>query len=279
MADKTAIQWCDSTVNPTSGCDGCELWTDDTKICYAGNLHERMALSNPGYTKDFKVLRIKPGRVAEAARLSDLRGRVRHNGPWKNGLPRMIFVSDMSDALSKDITFEYLLTEVIDVVGSTQGQRHIWQWLSKQPKRMAEFARWLEGMEVPWPENLWVGTSITRTPTLKRIDQLLEVPAAVRFLSVEPQFEDIDLEGRLDGIHWVIQGGGSGNVQIPFHIEWVDRMREQCKDSGVAYFLKQLGKAPFENNVRLKLRHGHGSDWSEWPHERLRVREFPVIGN
>jgi hypothetical protein len=26
MSKKTKIQWCDGTVNPVMGCDGCELW-------------------------------------------------------------------------------------------------------------------------------------------------------------------------------------------------------------------------------------------------------------
>ena len=40
MAETTGIQWVDGTVNPTMGCDGCELWNTRTKKCYAGKLHQ-----------------------------------------------------------------------------------------------------------------------------------------------------------------------------------------------------------------------------------------------
>jgi protein gp37 len=275
MSKTTPIQWTDSTCNPTMGCDGCELWGGDRHTCYAGVQHEFRGDSNPGFSPKFEILTFHPGRMAKAAAWPSLLGRVRNDGPWKNGLPRMIFVSDMSDSLSRDVRFEFLLKEVIDNVSSVHGQRHIWQWLTKQPKRMAEFARWLEDLGVPWPANLWAGTSITRTTTLSRVALLLEVPAAVRFLSVEPQLEDIDLSEHLDDIQWIIQGGESGVDPRPFHVEWADRMREQCQDAGVAYFLKQLGSVAFEGGEPYPMRHAHGGDWDEWP-ERLRVREFPV---
>jgi len=282
MSKTTLIQWCDSSVNPTMGCDGCELWNNQRRSCYAGRQHVIRGGSNPGFSPRFDIVTRFRGRMAKAARWSDLRGRVRDDGPWKDRQPRMIFVSDMSDALSEAVSFGYLLTEVIDVVGSAHGRRHNWPWLTKRPKRMAEFARWLEELGVPWPPNLWAGTSITTAGTLGRVKQLLEVPASVRFLSVEPQIEDIDLADHLDGIHWVIQGGESGKSKdedkVPrrFDVEWADRMREQCGEAGVPYFLKQLGSVAFENGERLDLRHGHGGDWNEW-HERLRVREFPAI--
>jgi protein gp37 len=276
MGISTPIQWTDSTCNPTMGCDGCELWGGQRHSCYAGIQHGFRGASNPGFSPRFEILTYHRGRMVTAAGWPCLRGRVRDDGPWKDGLPRMIFVSDMSDALSKDVPFEYLLTEVIDVVGSEMGQRHIWQWLTKRPGRMAEFATWLEKLGVSWPANLWAGTSITTSLTQSRIAELVKVPATVRFLSVEPQIEDIDLEGRLDGIHWLIQGGESGQGARRFDVEWADRLRQQCQDAGVAYFMKQLGAAAFENGEPHDLRHGHGGDWSEW-HERLRVREFPVI--
>jgi protein gp37 len=275
MAKNTAIQWCDGTVNPTMGCDGCELWSADNKTCYAGKLHEDKGQFNIGFSPRFEVLTYHRGRVAKAARWSDLRGCDRPTKPWLNGMPRTIFVSDMSDSLSKDVPFEYLWTEVVDNVSSVAGRRHVWMWLTKRPERMAEFARWLDDLGVPWPENLWAGTSITTAKSLSRIRSLVRVPARVRFLSVEPQLEDIDLGERLEGIHWVIQGGESGSEARRFDLEWADRMREQCRATGVAYFLKQLGNDPYENGEPIRVKGRHGGDWDQWPHERFRVREFP----
>ena len=89
MTIKSSIEWCDSTVNPTMGCDGCELWSTTNKICYAGRIHDRQA-GQPGFAPDFEHVTEFPGRMAEAAVWPDLTGQTRPKKPWLDGLPRMI---------------------------------------------------------------------------------------------------------------------------------------------------------------------------------------------
>ncbi len=196
----------------------------------------------------------------------------------------------MSDALSKTVPFEYLCTEIIEVVRSPAGRRHVWLWLTKQPKRMAEFAAFVGAGR--WPSNLWPGTSITEARYVERIDSLRAVgdAATTRFLSVEPQHAPISLAGQLDDISWVIQGGESGPVRKgalsldifnqqrvrPFELDWARSLRDACATAGVAYFLKQLGSAPEQRGVRANLKDGHGGNWDEWPAE-LRVRQVPQM--
>ncbi len=329
MGKDTLIQWCDSTANPTTGCDGCELHVPGKGgPCYAGVQHEgRMAKVLPVlYAPSFTEVRLAPGRMKEAAGWSDLRGKARPGKPWvPPDLPRLVFVSDMSDALSAAVPFEYLRTEIIDHVTSPRGRRHIWQWLSKRPSRMVEFGRWLSERGVLWPANLWAGTSVTGSASLKRLDQLLEVPSRVHFASIEPLREAISLlpwfdptgaccggepEYRCPGcpaaarwIHGqasaadpyyrptldlVLIGGESrqaGHDPRPFDVQWARDLIGQCRDAGVAPFVKQLGSLAYDSagpgldfcaaNI-LELRDGHGGDWSEWPAD-LRVREFPQL--
>ena len=217
MSIKTKIQWCDSTVNPTMGCGGCEIWSSQIKTCYAGTLHTRFGGVTPGYAPSFAEVTLFPGRMAEAAGWSGLSGKARKDKPWLNGLPRLTFVSDMSDALSKIVTFEYLRDEVITNVTTDAGKRHDWLWLTKRPERMAKFSSWLKGLGITWPENLWAGTSVTTQVTTSRIDSLLKVgdERTIRFLSVEPQIEPIDLRVWLPKLDWVIQGGESGRRGDP----------------------------------------------------------------
>src|SRR4051812_22958094 len=111
MASQTGIQWCDSTVNPTMGCDGCELWTAKDHSCYAGTLHQRFGGVTPGYAPSFEQVTLYPGRMKKAAAWPDLTRTKRKDKPWMDNLPRTIFVSDMSDALSKIVTFEFLKQE------------------------------------------------------------------------------------------------------------------------------------------------------------------------
>jgi protein gp37 len=276
MSKNTAIHWCDSTCNPVMGCDGCELWDQQHRYCYAGILHARHGGRNSGYATSFDNVTPFPGRIAEACKWSSLQGEKRNDKPWLHGSPRMIFLSDMGDAFCKSVSFEYLETEIIDNVTSDQGKRHIWLLLTKRPARMAEFSDWLSRNGIAWPKHLWAGTTVTTNGVLSRIDDLLGVgnDTTVRFVSVEPQWELIDLSPWLARLDWVIQGGQSGNIEKPFDIAWARAMRDQCQEGGVAYFLKQLGTHVVENGQRKRFKHRHGSDWAEWTKD-LRVRDFP----
>lgn len=98
----------------------------------------------------------------------------------------------------------------------------------------------------------------------------------IRFLSVEPQVEAIDISEWLPRLSWVIQGGESGRQARPFEIEWGERLIGDCGANGVPYFLKQLGSAVTHGDQRLHLEDGHGGEWDEWP-EHLQIREMPIL--
>ena len=278
MSQNTKIQWCDSTVNPTMGCDGCELWSKLRKSCYAGVLHTRFGGATKGYAPTFEDATEFRGRMAEAARWKNLSGIPRKEKPWLKRMPRTIFVSDMSDSLSMSVSFEYLDSEVIANVVSEHGQRHQWLWLTKRPDRMAKFSGWLRKRGTNWPSNLWAGTSITSSSTTSRISKLLKVgdEQTIRFLSVEPQVEDIDLAGWLPKLDWVIQGGESGRSARPFDIDWAVHLLAQCRAARVPYFLKQLGAVVTRKGKRVQFADAHGGDWTEWP-KAVRVRQMPKI--
>jgi protein gp37 len=268
----------DSTCNPTMGCEGCELWNPRTGVrtCYAGVLHTRFGGVTKGYSPTFEELTLWPGRMAEAATWSDLTGTTRRDKPWLDGLPRLTFVSDMSDALSSMVPFDFLEAEVVAAVTAPEGRRHHWLWLTKRPERMAQFSDRLKAKGVSWPKNLWAGTSITTQATTSRIKHLLRVGDGdtIRFLSVEPQHEAIYVGELLPRLDWVIQGGESGRGAEPFRLEWARDLIRQCKDAGVAYFLKQLGSTVLSKDRRLIFSDGHAGDWSEWP-EEVRIRQMP----
>jgi protein gp37 len=279
MSISTKIQWCDSTCNPTMGCEGCELWNRKTGVrtCYAGQLHDRFGGATKGYSPTFEQLTFWPGRMAEATGWSDLTGGPRRDKPWLDGLPRLIFVSDMSDALSAAVPFEFLETEIIGNVTSADGRRHHWLWLTKRPDRMAQFSKTLLRKGVTWPTNLWAGTSLTTQATTPRIRSLLQVgdEGTIRFLSVEPQHERIDLSPWLRQLDWIIQGGESGRGACPFQLEWALGLIRQCREAKVPYFLKQLGSVVLRGGKRLTFEDGHAGEWSEWPAE-MRVRQMPT---
>lgn len=280
MGIRTAIQWCDSTVNPTTGCDGCELWAPGRGgPCYAGHLHQsRLALSLPVlYAPRFEEVRLAPGRTAKAAGWQPLAGRMRADKPWLGVLPRMIFVGDTGDFASAAVPDDYLVGELYDVPSSRRGGRHLWLCLTKRPGRMADLPLPPLVGGSRWPDNVWVGTSVTGAASLSRLDQLKRVRARRRFASVEPLREPVDLAPWLGWLDWVVAGGESrqaGHDPRPFDLAWADDLARQCAAAGVPFFLKQLGSSPVEGGRPVRLRDGHGGDWAEWP-ARLRVRQVP----
>jgi hypothetical protein len=100
---------------------------------------------------------------------------------------------------------------------------------------------------------------------------LAATPSAVRWASVEPLLEPVDLRLWLGSLDWVVVGGESGRGARPFDIAWARDVLRQCRAAGVPCFIKQLGARP----VALRLKHGKGGDMAEWPAD-LRVREFPA---
>jgi protein gp37 len=259
------------------GCDGCELWSSERKTCYAGVLHLRYGKNNKGFASTFEDVTHYPGRMEKAARWSDLTGTNRPDKPWLNGMPRLIFVSDMSDSLSKNVPFEFLHEEIIANVSSEHGRRHRWLWLTKRPEKMAKFSAWLEERGIAWPDNLWAGTSITSRATTSRIKSLLKVgdDNTIRFLSVEPQVESIDLSKWLAKLDWIIQGGESGAKPRAFDIRWAIDLIGQCNACDVSYFLKQLGSVVHQDGKRIVLKDSHARNWMEWP-RAIRVRRCPA---
>jgi protein gp37 len=240
--------------------------------CYAGLLGTFRA-GHKGYAGQFEQPKCYPGRMAKAAKWGFPTEKEIVHKPWLDGCPRLIFISDMGDALSAEISFEYLRREIIEQVTSDSGRRHIWLWLTKRPGRMAQFGEWLINQGGRWPENLMAMTTVTAQSKAYRVDQLRGVPSKLRGLSLEPLFEPVHLN--LTDIDWVIVGGGSDVLAEPFEIDWALGVREQCKKAGVAFFLKQLGKRPVFQNRPLPLLDKHGGDWAEWPKE-WRIRGVPT---
>ncbi len=250
--------------------------------CYAAVLHLNKARSianptrsaNSGYAPVFEHATRFPGRVRAMAGKSDLRGVKNAGKPWLDGCPRLIFVSDMGDAFSREEDFGFLETEVIEPILSKKGLRHWWLWLTKRPGRMARFSRRIGG----FPPNVCAMTTVTAPGTLGRIDQLRGVRASVRGLSIEPLLDHIPANSiDLTGVSWVIVGGESGprDRVRPFHLSWARELRDHCAEKGVAFYLKQLGRRPFDGDDELLLGDTHGGDWDEWPSD-LKIRQVPA---
>jgi protein gp37 len=135
---------------------------------------------------------------------------------------------------------------------------HTFQVLTKRSERAAELASTLD-----WPSNVWMGVSVETAPYLWRVDHLREIPAAVRFLSIEPLLGRLGTV-HLDGIDWVIVGGESGPRARPLDPSWVKEIRDQCLAGGIPFFFKQWGGVRKTKTGRVL----EGRTWDELPAPR-----------
>ena len=290
MAEHSKIEWTEATWNPVTGCSkvspGCAH-------CYAERIHDaRHAAYRAGknvpkqYATPFDKVVLHPDRLELPLH-------------WKK--PRMIFVNSMSDLFHEDVPTDYI--KIVLYVCAIAPQ-HTFQVLTKRPKRMLEVMNSLQRCDClgdgwarrmrKFPEtkrllerphspirfplpNVWLGVSVENQRMAdKRIPLLLQTPAAVRWLSVEPLLAPVDLtsvhlggwiyrepgkreperfnvlqartvfydEGDVDypKIDWVVVGGESGPEARPMHPAWARALRDQCVEAGVPFFFKQWGE-------------------------------------
>jgi protein gp37 len=264
MAKISSIQWTDATWNIARGCTKVD---EDCKFCYM-------------YRESMDSSRYNPLQV--------VRTKTVFNLPLKLKEPSRIFASSLTDFFHEEI--DSYRHEAWDIIKACP--QHTFQILTKRPERI------LEKLPLFWNrgwDNCWMGTSCGSQESLHRIEHLMKVPAANRFLSLEPLHGPIDLSkylinktaigpdhifsdrmGKQGRIHWVIIGGESGNENgkykyRPCQLHWIENIILQCQEAGVAVFVKQLGTYL---SKQLKLKDRHGGDIEEWP-EHLRIREFP----
>lgn len=224
----TKIEWTDATWSPITGCSkistGC-------KHCFAERMSKRLA-GRYGYPKDdpFKVT-FHPNRLEQPLK-------------WKK--PRKIFVCSMSDMFHDDVDLSWI-EDILTVMA--EAPQHTYLILTKRPENMRESLC----NDVFWPDvsrikegkhylrKLWLGvTAENQEQADRRIPILLDIPAAVRFVSAEPLLENININKYLQkGLDWAIIGSESGPGRRPFNPEWAWRIIQQCKKNQKSVFYKQ----------------------------------------
>ena len=132
---------------------------------------------------------------------------------------------------------------------------HTFQVLTKRPERAAELAS-----RIDWTPNIWLGTSVESPDYAMRSTTLSAIPAAIRFLSVEPLLAAIP-NLPLERIDWAIVGGESGPGARAMDKDWVRDLRDQCVRRGVPFFFIQWGGVQKSRTGRVL----DGRTWDEMP--------------
>ena len=275
MSTASKIEWTETTWNPVTGCDRISSGCDR---CYALTLAKRLkAMGSQKYQADGDPRTSGPGfavTVHEDTVPEPLR--------WRK--PRVVFVNSMSDLFHARVP-DAFIASVFAVMAVTP--QHTYQVLTKRPRRMRALlasdafcsqvgaavgalglGTAADRAPLPWPApNVWLGTSIENDDYTWRADCLRQVPAAVRFLSLEPLLGPLPSLS-LDGIGWVIAGGESGPGCRPLDLAWVRDIRDRCASQDAAFFFKQVGgPTPKAGGRQLD-----GRTWDEYPAAWQRAR-------
>jgi protein gp37 len=242
---ETSIEWTDATWNPVAG---CTVISPGCTNCYAMRMAAR--LEAMGVSKYAGLTRRSGARAVWTGKIRLDRNALQVPLNWKK--PRMVFVNSMSDLFHEQVPLPF-----IEDVWNTMrlAERHTFQILTKRPDRMAEASQ-----RLPLLPNVWLGTSVEDSKHIHRLDELRRVRAKVRFVSFEPLLSSV-AEASLEGVHWAIVGGESGPRARPMRREWVNEIRDACRESDTAFFFKQWG-GPNKSLTGRKL---DGRTWDEFP--------------
>lgn len=282
MSANTKIEWTEATWSPVTGCtrvsDGCQN-------CYI----ERQP--------PFRMAHRRFDRygIGGTTGVSLHPERLRIPLSWRK--PKRIFVCSMADLFHDEVPDDYIV-DVFAVMAANycwDRPTHTFQVVTKRHARMrsllsskefrAKVARAAGGMTDdghadnvhdavyfhywPLPNVHLIVTAEDQENALRRIPALLDTPAAVRGVSLEPLLSSIDLthmdvEGRAPGMYqinaltgrntdmgrpcpdvpaldWVIVGGESGHGARPMHPVWARNLQRQCAAAGVPFLFKQWG--------------------------------------
>ena len=287
----TKIPYCDETLNVTAGCTKCSPGCEN---CYAERFAYRLACmgqekyqkvvkglptSKPFWKKGFKAAWTDDIYCDESVLDKPLH--------WKK--PRRIFINSMSDLFHPKVPFEFI-DKVFNMMRITPDHTHL--VLTKRIKRLSSFIYQAYGKNTIL-SNVHLGISISTQDEMWKAKVLVDIPAAVHFISFEPMLEGIEIpkeylgkeietyfgkarEKELtaekfisgdypdDFIDWVIVGGESGPGARPMHPDWPRSIRDQCVDAGVPFFFKQWGKwgiaESIPNDLQKRFRVVGGSE-------------------
>lgn len=239
MAQRSTIEWTEATWNP---CTGCTKISKGCQNCYAERMANRLkAMGKPQYRRGFAV--------------STHPEMLERPKSWKK--PRMVFVNSMGDLFHEEVPFEFV-RDVFSVMNECSW--HTFQVLTKRPGVAMEYSKALT-----WTKNIWLGVTVENREVVERARLLRKIPAAIRFLSVEPLIGRIS-RLPLTKIDWVIAGGESGPGARFMEIGWVREIRDRCIEFGVPFFFKQWGG----KNKKKAGRVLDGRVWDEMPFLKYR---------
>jgi protein gp37 len=222
MAKDSRIEWTHHTFNPWWG---CVKVSPACRHCYAESWARRFGMdlwerTGPRRGVSDEYWR-QPARWNKEAE--------------RSGERRRVFCASMADLFEGRADLHQWRQKLWPVIEETPYLD--WLLLTKRPQNVHRLVPWTNA----WPANVWLGTTAENQKYAdSRIPKLLAAKARVHFISAEPLLGSLTLK-KWSGIDWVIAGGESGHSARPTDPEWVRNLRDECKQSNIAFHFKQWG--------------------------------------
>ena len=225
MVENSKIEWCDHTFSPWVGCTKITPACDH---CYAESWAKRAGHPEL-WTGERRRTTPANWRKVDAWNREASRTRRRAR----------VFVASLSDVFDNQVDPEWRedLWTLIRLCGALD-----FLLRTKRPQNIVKLLppNWGAG----WP-NVWLGTTVEdRRRAEINLPALTAVPARVRFVSAEPLLEDWSdmIPEAASHIDWLICGGESGGRARPMPEAWARAFRDQCRVSGIRFFMKQMAR-------------------------------------
>ena len=256
MGNDTKIEWAHHTFNPVIGCTkvspGCkncyaEAYATRYKRTVWGPGAKRIVTSDANWEKPLAIQR----------KLERTGGRER------------IFCASLSDVFDPEWPAgvrERLFTLI------TKTPNIDWLLLTKRPE---DIERLYGRPRTTHRDNVWLGITAENQEQLdKRLPEIARYPSKVTFVSYEPALGPLVLGDHAGEIDWVIAGGETGPDARTCELVWFEKLLRECKDEGIPFFMKQMGRCPTYERAPYQLRDPKGADPDSWP-DGFNVREIP----
>ena len=240
---RSSIGWTDYTGGPANFVYGCTRISEGCANCYAFALADR-------YGARLSMERVKYDE-------DKLRKLVRCKMPPIKRDRAMCFVVDMGDLFHEDVP-DYFIFKALSVLAARPDVD--FQILTKRVYRA-----WKLLQNYGLSPNIWLGASVENQHRAdQRVSLLLDIPAHVRWVSVEPMLESVHMP-ELFLLDWVVCGAESGAHRRPFDPVWAQVLYEQCKKANIPFYGKQASAFYPELPLRLNVGPGQEAEVKEWP--------------
>ena len=239
MMNKSAIDWCDFSWNPVTGCNfGCEYcYARRQATRFAGNT--RLNMTNEQLKTDTAGLYIleQPFKNYNGAVLPFPAGfaptfhKYRLGDPAKKKKPANIFVCSMADLFGNWIPEEWI--EAVFEACKAAPQ-HNYLFLTKNPGRYQTLAAAGKLPELP---NFWYGSSITGPENSFWWSEYHNT-----FVSYEPMLKPLGIadEDAAAKVDWIIAGAETGHRagKITPEEGWLEELAAAARRAGVPLWIK-----------------------------------------